>query len=286
MGEEVPGVEFAAQTAVVPDPMRAGRYLAAFGGQWNAPVAPQGGVVTAAAVRAMRAELDDPAMELRSMSVVFVDRVVEGPAVVEASVLRRGRSMAQASAALRSEGAANGLVAQAVFGRERAGFVFTDPSPPDAPPAAECVDVRAAMAAQGLSLEVPVMHRVEMRVPRTALTGPAGDESVSWYRLADGTPRIDGYVDPVAFLPLCDMMAGAIGRRTEVAGRPYLSPSCDLTVHVVGRAESEWLLARSRAVHAAEGYVSISLDLWDPERGLVARSTQTSFLVFPRRDGP
>ncbi|ROO86833.1 thioesterase superfamily protein [Actinocorallia herbida] len=281
MGEELPGVGFAAQTAVAGDPVRPGRYLAAFGGQWNAPVAPQGGVVTAAAVRAMRSELDDPAMDLRSVSVMFAARVEEGPAVVEASVLRRGRSMAQASASLRSEGSANGLVAQAVFGRERRGFSFTDPDAPKAPPVDACVDVRELMASQGVTFAVPVMDRVEMRVPK-ALQGRAGaGESVSWFRLAEGTPLLNGFTDPLAFLPICDMMAGAIGQRTETAARPYISPSCDLTVHLVGRATSEWLLARSRAVHAADGYVSISQDLWDPASGLVARSTQTAFLVFP-----
>lgn len=282
MGEEIPGAGFAAQTAVVRDPVEPGRYLTGFGGQWNAPRAPLGGLVMAAAVRAMREELDDPVMELRSVTVMFVERIVEGPAVAEVDVLRRGRSMAQVSASLRSEGAASGLVAQAVFGREREGFAFTDPRMPDAPPVEECLDVHEVMAAQGVRLEVPVMEQVQMRVPPAALKGrAAGGESVNWYRLAEQPPRIDGFVDPLVFLPLSDMMAGAIAQRPETGGRQYIAPSCDLTVHVVARAKSEWLLARAHAVHAAEGYVSLALDLWDPECGLVARTTQTAFLTFP-----
>ena len=54
----------------------------------------------------------------------------------------------------------------------------------------------------------------------------------------------------------------------------------DITVHVVGTARSEWLLARNRARRAADGYASLEVELWDPDAGLVAYGTQTMIFTF------
>ena len=54
----------------------------------------------------------------------------------------------------------------------------------------------------------------------------------------------------------------------------WFGPSADLTVHVLGRATSQWLLAHNRARHAGDGYASVEMELWDPGCGLVAYATQ------------
>lgn len=66
----------------------------------------------------------------------------------------------------------------------------------------------------------------------------------------------------------------------------WLPPSADLTVHVLGEARSEWVLARNRARFAGDGYASAEMELWDPELGLVAYGTQVMFFSFPEGAPP
>jgi len=49
--------------------------------------------------------------------------------------------------------------------------------------------------------------------------------------------------------------------------------------------ESGWVLARSRAHRAADGYVSLENQLWDGKtRKLVAHATQLAFIRFLDKD--
>ena len=91
---------------------------------------PQGGVVTAAAVRAMGAELSDDGQSLRSLHTTFVAPVSHGAVDIRVEVLRRGRSMSHLQAEVRNPAAARGHLAVAVFGSPRRGFEFTDLAPP------------------------------------------------------------------------------------------------------------------------------------------------------------
>src|SRR5207249_2221930 len=111
------GPLFTAETAVVRGGGRAGRWCAELSGDWGAPTLPQGGLVTAVAVRAMQAELSAPDQRLRSVTAVFADRVRPGPVEIDVAVLRRGRSLPQVTATGRNVGAATGHTSVAVFGR-------------------------------------------------------------------------------------------------------------------------------------------------------------------------
>ena len=72
-----PFAEATAVTAVGP-----GRYTATVDPSWNLRPLPQGGIVTALALRAMAAELDDPAQRLRTLHTVFVAQVGRPKAVI------------------------------------------------------------------------------------------------------------------------------------------------------------------------------------------------------------
>ena len=114
----------------------AGRYRAVVDGVWNCPVVPQGGIMAALAARAMADEIGDPAQALRTLTTVFAAAVPAGPVTVDVQVLRRGRSVSQALATVRPEGAGEadgGHTTVAAFGRSRPGFAFTDRQPPEVP---------------------------------------------------------------------------------------------------------------------------------------------------------
>ena len=69
---------------------------------WDGPGVPHGGVLVSVALRALRAELDDPSFVLRSATATFCRRVGAHDLVVEAEVLRRGNLVAQARGDLRA----------------------------------------------------------------------------------------------------------------------------------------------------------------------------------------
>ncbi len=83
---------------------------------------PQGGIITALALRAMATELGAPDEVLRSVTTVFAAQVPPGPVDIDVAVLRRGRTMSQATATVRPRGQTSGHSAMAVFGGTRPRF--------------------------------------------------------------------------------------------------------------------------------------------------------------------
>jgi acyl-CoA thioesterase len=280
---------FGVQTAVAAHPQGGGRYRAVVSDQWNAPVLPHGGIITAMALRAMAAELAAPDEVLRSVTTVFAAQVPPGPVEIDVTVLRRGRTMSQAIATVRAAGESSGHTAMAVFGGTRRGFEFTELRCPDVAPPEQCPSFRDPLP-EGVTGFPPASfwERVESRV---AIGHAPWDDWVAvsserayWYRFDDPPVSDDGEWDPLAVVTLCDTMPGAVGERMGPGMPAWFGPSADLTVHVLGRATSEWLLAHNRAQHAGDGYASVEMELWDPGRGLVACATQMMFFSFP--DGP
>jgi len=279
---------FQAQLAVEADAGHPGRYRADIAEAWNCPLVPHGGLVTAVAASAMRAELDAAPQALRSITVVFAGQVQPGPVEIDVTVLRRGRTMSQVAATLRSTGAAAGHTSVAVFGVERHGFEFTDLAPPAAPDPDTCPSFRDRPKGMIEELHFNFWDLVEGR----AVDGhapwedyvPTTSEHVSWYRFDEPPYTPAGTLDPLALVTLCDTMPGAVSERMGRGLPRWLPPSADLTVHVLGDARSEWILARNRARHAGDGYASVEIELWDPPARLVAYGTQTMFFTFP--DGP
>lgn len=279
--------------AVLPDPTEPGRYRVDIDAGWNCPYVPHGGVVTAMAARAMELELGNAEQRLRSVSVAFADQVPAGPAEIDVTVLRRGRSMSQATATLRAQGAEAGHTSIAVFGAERVGFEFTDlPQPSFLPAPDDCPSFRDPWPedfADQRTIEFPFWDHLEGR----PITGhapwedyvPESSEVESWHRYDEVPRQADGTIHPLALLALCDTMPGSVDERMGNNVPPWHPPSADLTVHLFGPATSEWILSRRHARHAGSGYASLDIELWDPvSRDLVAYGTQVMYLRFP--EGP
>ncbi len=279
---------FALQTTPEPFPDSAGRYRAMVSDRWNAPVLPHGGVITALALRAIAAELGTPDEPLRSVTTVFAAQVPPGPVDIDVTVLRRGRTMSQATATVRPAGATSGHTSLAVFGSGRPGFEFTDVIVPAVPPPEQCPSFRDPLP-EGVTgfPAASFWDRVESR-PAIGHAPwddwePTSSERVYWYRFDE--PPIDdtGEWDPLALVALCDTMPGAVGERMGPGMPMWFGPSADLTVHILGRATSPWLLGHNRARHAGDGYASVEMELWDPEHGLVAYITNAHRAAPPIR---
>ena len=119
---------FATVTTVAPT--GPGRYEATIDESWNLRPLPQGGIVSAIALRAMADALAEPTQALRSLHTTFVAQVAHGPVSVDVEVLRRGRSMSHLRAEVANPGAARGHMTTGIFGSTRPGFSFTDLDPP------------------------------------------------------------------------------------------------------------------------------------------------------------
>ena len=263
-----------------------GRYRAELTDRWNAPVLPQGGITTALALRAMAAELGAPATSLRTVTTVFAAQLRPGPVEVDVTVLRHGRTMSQAMATVHPVGEESGHTAMAVFGQSRAGFEFTELTCPEVAPPEECPSFRDPLP-EGVVGFPPASFwdRVESRVAMGHAPWddwePVTSERAYWYRFDEPPVGDDGEWDPLALVVLCDTMPGAVGERMGPGLPNWFGPSVDLTVHLLGGASSEWLLAHNHARHAGDGYASVDMELWDPGRGLVAYGTQMMFFSFP-----
>jgi acyl-CoA thioesterase len=281
------GSRFSRDTIV--EPRGGGRYRASLNEDWGAPLRPQGGFVTVVALRAMQAELDDPTQRLRSVTTVFAAQVRPGPVEIDVGLLRRGRSMSQLTATVRSPGETAGHTSVAVFGGARPGFEFTDLAPPDVPAPAACPSFRDPPPA---GFERKARFTWWDQVEGRAAMGhapwddwvPTTSDRAYWFKF-DDPPIVDGGVlDPLALVTMCDTMPGAVNERMGSGSPFWLPPSADLTVHVLGDAGPGWLLAHNRARWAGDGYASVEVAVWDTERGLAAYATQMMFFSFP--DGP
>jgi acyl-CoA thioesterase len=278
--------------AVTPDDVP-GRYAAEISPAWNCPTVPQGGLMAAVAARAMLLDLAEPEMALRSLTTVFAAPVAAGPVTVDVRVLRRGRSMSQATATVRTPGASAGHTTVAVFGRDRPGFAFTDLARPDVPPPEDCPSFRDPPP-PGVDRRLPFAFW-EMVEGRAALGHapweayePTSSDSAIWYHLDAPPLGEDGALDPLALVVFGDTMPGAVRERLGPNQPEWLPPSCDLTMHLLGAPRSEWILGHSRARYAGDGYASLEMALWDadPAVGLVAYATQVMYFVFANGDGP
>jgi acyl-CoA thioesterase len=278
-------------SAVTADRQRQGHFHAELGEEWNCPIVPQGGLVVATAARAMAAELNDAEQPLRSISAVFATPVRHGTVEVDVQMLRRGRSMSQCCATVRNPDADAGTTAVAVFGRTRRGFDFTDIAPPEVPPPHECPSFRDPPP---FELQDRMYFNFWDNVEGRPALGDAPWEArertsslrAAWYRFDEPARLDDERWDPLAVVTLCDTMPGAVGQRLGPQPEQWLPPSADLTVHLLGSARSEWLLAVNRARHAGDGYASVDMEMWDLGAAfpptLVAYATQVMFFSFPQ----
>lgn len=288
------GSPFAIATTSVPSPPGSGRYTGLIDESWTLVPLPQGGVVTAAAVRAMEAELGDGGQSLRSLHTTFVAPVSHGAVDISVEVLRRGRSMSHLRAEVRNPGAAGGHLTTAIFGSPRRGFEFTDLAPP-----AGFVPLHEARSFRdppppGIEPFGPAPFWEQRLEGRAALGHapwedyrPGRAEHGTWYRMDESPMRADGTLDPLALIVMADTMPGAVGEKLGPQHRHgWFGPSVDLTFHLLGSCRSEWVFAHNLARHAGQGYASADMALWDfgsdgnKQGRLVAYATQVCFFTF------
>jgi acyl-CoA thioesterase len=262
---------FASDTAVVPD--GPGHYTATINRGWWIERGPNGGYLAAIVLRAILAEVDDPARRPRTLTLHYLRPPVEGPCEVTVTVERAGRGMTSVSARLAQDGR-DCIVALAALGLDRAGPELHDhPSPAVARP--DALPPRADPPAG--APDIPFRQRYDTRhalgaAPFTA--GPAA-ETGGWIRSSDADP-----VDDVLLAALTDAWPPAIFSRLDV---PVGVPTVELTVHFRGAPPDApgWCLVRFRTLEAVAGYLEETGEVWSEDGRLLAESRQLAVLLAP-----
>jgi Acyl-CoA thioesterase C-terminal domain len=125
------------ERATAVEPLGDGAWSATCDPAWATQIGANGGYIGAILLRAMIAELDDPAREARSLTCHYLRPPGMGDVRVEVAVERQGRTMSTATARLTQGGRLCVGAPEAVTG----GWLrFADPQPLDAPALAMYAD--------------------------------------------------------------------------------------------------------------------------------------------------
>ncbi|WP_428261478.1 acyl-CoA thioesterase [Haliangium sp.] len=283
--------DLAADTAVKPLLSTPGLYTVDLPDRWNF-AGPSGGVLMSAALRAMRAQLDDTGLRVLSVNAVFCAPVSSGPLVIRVEILRSGGSAAQVRAQLTSTSRPGpGVELLATFARTRSGLELHGARFPDVRGVEEAEDITKALREpMGPFRSMRFFHNFEARLAAGRKwwdaegEPPAEPRCARWFRYLVAQRDARKAFDRVAIPPIVDTMPPAVWQALE-PGQPALyAPGLDLTVHFLDDTRSEWLLASAYARRAHAGYASAEVEIWSDDRKLVAYGTQTmTFRPIPRR---
>ncbi|MDP9344194.1 MAG: thioesterase family protein [Actinomycetota bacterium] len=246
---------------------------------WSAPNGPNGGYLAAIVLRAMAAELDDPARPARSLTCHYLRPPTDGELRIALSVERAGRSVTVLSARVHqlTHPAGACVVALGAFAVDRAAVADYAPSAPEVRPAREVPVAAVPDAAPAIA------HRFAVRpaIGAPPFSGASAAVSGGWIRFADPHP-----VDAAALAMYADAWLPAPFARLTA---PVAAPTIDLTVHfratgpAAALSAAEPILAVFNSTTSAEGFFEEDGQLWSPDGVLLAHSRQLALLVEPGR---
>jgi acyl-CoA thioesterase len=280
--------DLARDTAVTRLQVAPGWYTAELSHAWDFRT-PSGGALMTVAMRAMQAELADPALRPLSANTHFCSPVPAGPLEVRVEILRHGGAAAQIRAQLSSTSMPGpGLEVSATFAREREGFDLIDTEPPavpapDACPSFDEMDVGPARVRPPFFANFD--SRLALGQPWWGSDWTPGPARVArWFRYKVPQRLPDGRFDPLALPPIADTMPPALIQKLGPNHPPFFAPSLDLTVHFLEDTTSQWLLTSVHARRARGGYSTADVEIWDDGGRLVAFATQ--MMLLRRAVGP
>lgn len=256
------------------EPRGDGMYGVAIDRGWWIHRGPNGGYITAILVRALEAEVDDQQRVVRSMTTHYLRPPEEGPARVDVTVRRSGRTLSTVTAQLRQHDQVV-AVATAALAAERNDTPEFDelpaPEVPDPETLGESADGAAAPP------PIPMAARYDMRHRIGTPPFVSGPDALTggWLRQSDG-----GAVDVAALVAYTDAWSPAIFS----LGAFVPVPTVDLTVHVrrdPAAFDTSWCLVRFRSRLAVGGFVEEDGEIWSRDGVLLAQSRQLAVMLPP-----
>lgn len=244
----------------------------------------QGGVVMAAALRAMGLVLGREDLTLASASAVFCQPVACGPVETVVDVLRSGRRGAQVSGSLRDQTSTDDTVNVAV------SAVFTDPTLPGPrlaplPRPVELLDPPD----EDLSPEHPdndfplgFLDNTQWHIGTGRETQVVTDEPLPrlalWFRFLD-PPAAPGVEWNPALLPIPgDALGSALVVALGGGDSPVGSVSLQIDLQVLAPITGAWIGIDTSCTHVGNGLARGFAHLWSESGVHVATLTQTAML--------
>jgi acyl-CoA thioesterase len=249
-----------------------GRYAAEASTRWNAPNGPNGGYLAAIVLRALTAEVDDPARAPRSLTLHYLRPPADGRLDLAVTVERAGRNVTSLSARAEQDGRLC-VLALAAFARELPSALDYAGAMPVVPAPEEASIVVPGPGAPAIS------HRLEVRPVVGGIPFSGAGEALSggWMRLADPRP-----LDAAVAALLCDgWLPSPFTRLTA----PSPAPTLDLTIHFRERLPlpdadpADPVLGIFRSGTSAHGFFEEDGELWSRDGVLLAQSRQLALLV-------
>ncbi len=266
------GTEFDRATADAP--LGDGAWAGAVDAGWFAGRGPNGGYLAAIVLRAMLAELDDPAREPRSLTCHYLRPPAAGPVRIDVTVERAGRATSTLTVRL-SQDDRPCVLGVAAFGVDVPAPAAYATEPP-AVPAPEDV-APADNSGSGLSIVSRFETRPAVGAPMFAGTGEA--VTGGWLRFAEARAT-----DAAALAMFADAWWPTPWVRLR---EPVPAPTMDLTVHfrapraAAALAPGEPVLAVFRSTTAADGFFEEDGEIRTRDGVLLAQSRQLALLAFP-----
>ncbi len=239
---------------------------------WGQGRATFGGVVAALMAQHLQSYLADP-VPLRSLTISFIGPVVPGTARLESTILRRGKSVTQASSTLLQEGAPMAQML-ASFGAARASKLVLTPEP-----MTDFGHPEAGIALPYIPGVVPEFtQELDFRINRghVPFSGQSHGALAGWMRMRHNPelaqqpcrlPHLLALVDswPPAVLQMCHgpTPASSLCWTLELVGDPATATPCD------------WWQYQAEAEVCIDGYAHIGAKIANHAGQLVAISRQT-----------
>ena len=230
---------------------------------WWSYAGPHGGFLASRLLAAAQDLTDAPA---RSLHVQFAAVAEEGPADVEAHVVREGRSANFVTATLST---GDRLVARGaiVLGGPRQGPDVAAKKPPPVEPPEDLPELAPPVDF------VPFSQHLEYR-PSGANGGLASGQAqiFGWIRFRDDRP-----LDEQATTVLLDAPPPALYGALDV---PVPIPTADLYVQYAATSSDDpWALVRIRTTQAGDGWCVDDSEVWDRSGRLLATARQTRLVL-------
>lgn len=266
MREATTAADFGADSAV--EALGEGRYRGEVAPAWSGPPGPNGGYIAALILRAIRAEVDDPARPPRSLTIHYLRPPANGAIEVEVGIERSGRTASTASARLLQGGKPMCLALCVLAGRYESAADWTA-EPPEVPRPAEIEPLPHAPGAP------EIFNQHEFRPCFGSMPFTSSAESIvgGWIRGRRPHP-----LEPELLAMYTDVWWPAPFPRLD---GPCLAPTLDLTIHFRAQppaGEHEQVLGRFSCTTSTEGFFEEDGELWSEDGTLLVQSRQLALL--------
>lgn len=253
-----------------------GRYDVHVSDRWWIVRGPNGGYLAALLANAIEDTAGDPACPLRSLTVHYLRPPVDGPATIETTLERSGRTVKSVTARLLQSGKLQALaIAAHASPRDVGGFEHArmpEVLPPERCPARRPEDALAIHAHFDMRTAIGPAHRDAERMDAAATGG--------WIRFVEPAPWTPARISLIA-----DAWPPAVFSARATPTTTQGVPTIDLTVHILAPdriealAPDAFVFVRFESQVVRGGYLEEDGEIWSPEGHLLARARQVAVMI-------